>query len=214
MKTKSARPTQWARRLKRELIFWRVLGLGAVAALCVGFAQNKTPQEIRLVSPDGRQSVVLNGFGISFMDKEKTLGRFDFDAVGDSDDLQLNLEVSGGLTGRSLMAHSGEDRLVMTSDRLGFFYKKAVRAGLDPTGLFLKDKSGRSQITLTTPDQGTGGLDFVEHGNLILALGALAHFRSENPPLRNEGALHIADFGKDPKVRLITAAESELHTTR
>jgi hypothetical protein len=212
MRTNRAGHMQCSRRLRRELIFWRAVGLCAVAAMCFGFAQDQSRQEVRVVSPDGRRSVVVSGSGISFLDKNKTIGRIGFDSVGDGDALEVNLRVSGGLTGRSLSAQEEGDRLVLTSERLGFFYKGAVRAALDPSGLNLQDKGGQSRIALTTPDKGTGGLDFVEHGNLILSLGALAKFRVENPPLRSEGAIHIGNFGKDPKTRLITASESELYT--
>ena len=59
-----------------------------------------------------------------------------------------------------------------------------------------------------------GGLDFVEKGNVILALVVFGKFRADNPQRRNAGAIHIGDFGLDPKTRFITAVESELHGVR
>jgi hypothetical protein len=212
MKKDSARRMRWSQRLRRELIFWRVIGLSAIASLCLGFAQDKSPREIKLVSADGRQSVVLSGQGIYMYDKTKELGHLGFEGVGDGDDLEVNLKLAGQVTTCGIGVYSGNDRLFLSADRIGFLEKGAVRASLFPYGLLLQDHSGQSKIALTTPDQGTGGLDFVEHGNMVLSMGALAHFRVDNPPLRNEGAIHIADFAKDFKSRLITASESELHT--
>ncbi len=88
-----------------------------------------------------------------------------------------------------------------------------MRSAFTPDGLFLQTKSAQTQITLTTPEQGLGGLDFVESHKLFLSLGALGKFRDADAPRRDSGAIHIGDFGADPKTRLITAAESELHTT-
>jgi hypothetical protein len=213
MKTNVARPTPWSRRLRQELIFWRVIGLSAIALLCFGFAQEKAPREIKLVSADGRQSVVVSGQGIYLYDKTKELGHLGFEGVGDGDDLEVNLKLAGQVTSYGIAVYSGDAKLFLNADRVSFVEKGMPLASMRPYGLFLQDKTGQSQITLTTPDQGTGGIDFVEHRNLVLSLGALGHFRGEVPPVRSEGAIRITNFGKDPKSRLITASDSESPAT-
>jgi hypothetical protein len=202
-----------AKRMKRELNFWRVLAVLAVAASTAALAQKKTPQELRLVSADGRQTVVLSANGLELSEKGKTLGRIGFDGVGDSDDLEVGMKLSGHATALTVSVQDGKDRAVFSSERLGFAPNGAARSALTPDGLYLQDANARTKITLTTPQQGVGGLDFVERGNLILSLGALVKFRGGDASRRDTGAIHIGDFGPDPKSRLITATESELHGT-
>ena len=203
----------WRRkRLERELIFWRVVGLVAVVALCVGFAQSQSPKEIRLVGPDGRQSVEISPFGISLIDKGKTLGRIGFETIGDGDDQEVLVKVSGQVIATSLVAQNARARLSLDTERIGFMQNGAVRGQFTPDGLMLQNKSGKTKINVFTPEQGTGGLEFVEGGNLILSLGSLQHFRIDNPPRLNAGAIHIADFAKPFKSRLITADDSETHS--
>ena len=102
---------------------------------------------------------------------------------------------------------------MLSTERFGFVQNGAVRSALTPDGLFLQDANARTRITLTTPQQGLGGLDFVERGNLVLSLGGVGKFRGADAPRKDAGAIHIGDFGPDPKSRLITATESELHGT-
>src|SRR5262245_23045737 len=84
----------------------------------------------------------------------------------------------------------------------------AVRGAFTPDGLTLQTKFGKTRINLFEPEQGTGGLDFVQDGNLILSLSSLQHFQVEDPPRLNAGAIHVADFAKPFKSRLITAQET------
>jgi len=205
--------SRYRKRLGRELIFWRVVGLAAVAALCFGFAQSQSPREMRFVSADGRQSVVISGNGIMFFDKDKTLGQLVFEGVGDGDDLEVNLKLTGQVTSYGVNLASGEDRLLLDADRVSFVQKGRPRASLRSDGLFLQDKAGQSQINMVTPEQGLAGIDFVDHGKLILGLGSVGKFRGGSPPRRDAGAIDLGDFGPDPKSRLITAGDSELHTT-
>lgn len=213
METKGRRGSQHRRWLKRELIFWRIVGVAAVAVLCFGFVQNAAQREIRLVSPDGRQSVELTPFGISFVGKGKTLGRIGFETIGDGDDQEVLLKITGQVIATTLTARNDQGWLSLNPERIGFVQKGAVRGAFTPDGISLQDKSGQFKISIYTPDQGTGGLDFIDHGKLVLGLGAVAHFRGGDPPRRDAGAIHIGDFGPDPKSRLITAGDSELHTT-
>ena len=200
------------KRLERKLILWRVVGLVAVAALCFGFAQSQSQKEIRLVSPDGRQSVEISPFGISLTDRGKTLGRIGFETIGDGDNQEVIVKVSGQVIATSMEARSDRERLFLGPERIGFLQNGAVRGALTPDGLMLQNKSGKTKINVFAPEQGTGGLEFVEGGNLILGLGSVQHFRGENPSRLNAGAIHIADFAKPFKSRLITADDSETHT--
>jgi hypothetical protein len=208
MGTETGPYLQRLQRLERELVIWRAVGLAAVAMICFGFAQSGAQREARFVSADGRQSVVISGQGITFFDKDKTLGRLGFEGVGDGDDIEVNLNVTGQLTTYEVNVHSGDNRLFLSADRVGFAQKGAVRASLRPDGLFLQDKSGRAKIDLVTPEQGLAGLDFIDQGKLILSLGSVGKTGGGNPPRRDAGAIHIADFGHDFKSRLITASEA------
>ncbi len=202
-----------AMRMKRELNFWRALGLITAAVLTTAMAQEKAPKEIRLVSADGRQTVVLSANGMELSDHGKTLGRIGFEPVGESDDLEVGMKLSGHASALTITAQDGKNRAMLSTERFGFVQNGAVRSALTPDGLFLQDVNARAKITLTTPQQGLGGLDFVERGNLILSLGGVGKFRGADAPRRDAGAIHIGDFGPDPKSRLITASESELHGT-
>ena len=199
------------KRLARELVFWRVFGLLAMATVCLGFAQSQSPKEIRLVSPDGRQAVVVSPFGITFQDRGKTLGQIGFETIGDGDTQEIDMKVNGQVTARALAAQNAKERLHMDPERIGFVENGAVRGAFTPDGLSLQTKSGKTRINLFTPEQGTGGLEFVQDGNLILSLSSRQHFRIEEPPRLNAGAIHIADFAKPFKSRLITADDSEVH---
>ena len=85
----------------RELLLWRLIAIGGIVFILLGFAQDRTEKEIRLSSADGKQSVVLSGEGIKFMSANKTLGRIEFDAIGDGEQLALNISVPGGISARS-----------------------------------------------------------------------------------------------------------------
>jgi hypothetical protein len=157
--------------------------------------------------------VEISPFGISLVDKGKTLGRIGFETIGDGDEQEVIVKVSGEVIATSLVAQNATERLSLNPERIGFVQNGLVRGQFTPDGLALQNKSGKTKINVFTPEQGTGGLEFVEGGNLILSLGSLQHFRIESPPRLNAGAIHIGDFGRDPKSRLITAGDSELHTT-
>ena len=47
-------------RLERELFLWRILGLVAVVCLTLAFHSPVPDKEVRFVSADGRQTVVLS----------------------------------------------------------------------------------------------------------------------------------------------------------
>jgi hypothetical protein len=200
-------------RLEREMILWRALALGAAMFLTMALAQDRTQQEIRLASADGRQVVVLSSRGIELSDHDKKLGEIGFETVGDGDDQEAFIKLSGEVMSSRMFVQEEKNRLALRPDRVAFAENDLSRAMLTPDGVQLQDREGRSKISLTTPEQGLGGLDFVENGNVILSLGAFGKFRVDNPPRRDAGAIHIGDFGPDPKTRLITAADSELHTT-
>jgi len=199
--------------LERELILWRVLALAAGVFLTVAFAQERSQKEIRLASEDGRQVLTLSPHGIELSDRGKKLGEIGFETIGDGDDQEAIIKLTGQVTANRMFVQEGKNRLALTTERVGFVDASGVRTTLTPDGVQLQGPGARSRISLTTPSQGLGGLDFVNDGKLILALGALGKFRGGNPPRQDTGAIHIGDFGPDPKTRLITASESELHTT-
>ena len=201
-------------RLEREMIFWRALALAAAMFLTLGLAQDKAQQEIRLASTDGRQVVVLSPRGIQLSDRGTKLGEIGFETVGDGDVQEVFFTLSGKVRASRMLVEEEKNHLSLRADGIAFAEDYSVRATLTPDGVLLQDRGGRSKISLTMPKQGVGSLDFVENGNLILALGALGRFQADTPPRRDAGAIHIGDFGPDPKSRFITAAGSELHTTR
>ena len=200
-----------AKGMKRELTIWRVLAVVVAAVFTAALAQEKTPKEIRLVSADGRQTVLLSADGLKFSDRGKTLGRIGFDGVGDSDDLEVGMKLSGHASALTVSVQEGKNRAMLKTQGLIFLQNGALRSQLTPEGLFLQDANAQAKITLTTPQQGLGGLDFIERGNLILSLGALGKFRGGDVSGRDAGAINISDFGPAPKSRMVTAAESELH---
>jgi hypothetical protein len=202
-----------ANRMKRELTMWRVLAVVVAAVFAAALAQEKAPKEIRLVSADGRQTVLLSANGLKFSAHGKTLGRIGFDGVGDSDDLEVGMKLSGHASALTVTVQDGKNHAMLKTEGIGFLQNEALRSQLTPDGLFLQDVNGRTKITLTTPQQGLGGLDFIERGNLILSLGALGKFRGGDAQRRDAGAINIGDFGPAQKSQLITATESELHGT-
>ena len=201
-------------RLERELTLWRVLGLVVATMLTLAFAQEKQPKEIRLASEDGRQMITLSPQGIEFSDRGKKLGQISFETIGDGEQQEVEMKLSGQVSVNRIFLEDGKNRLALSAERVAFAEGYTPRATLTPYGVLLQDRGTRSQISLTTPSQGIGGLDFVEDGKLILALGPFEKFRADNPPRRDAGAIHIGDFGPAPKTRLITAEEPETRSAR
>jgi len=196
-------------RLERELTLWRVLALAMTLMFTLAFAQERQQKEIRLASEDGRQVVVLSPGGIVFSDHGKKLGEIGFETIGDGSQQELDIELSGQISANRAFLQDDKKRLTLSAERVGFLENYMVRSAFTPDGLMLQDRGGKSQISLTTPSQGIGGLDFVEDRKLILGLGPFGKFRMDNPPRRDAGAIHIGDFGPSPKTRMITAeAES------
>jgi hypothetical protein len=197
-------------RLERELVLWRVLALVA-ATFTVAFAGEKAAKEIRFVSADGRQTVTLSSVGLELLDRGKSLGRIGFETIGDGDEQEAIINLSGDVHARSVFVEEGRNRLALTAERVGFLQNGAVRTAMTPDGIYVQDAGGHSRISVTTFDKSIGGLDFVEDGKLILGLGPFGKFRVDNPPRRDAGAIHIGDFGREPKSLLLTASESEVH---
>jgi len=159
-------------RLEREMIFWRVVAVAAAMFFSLAFAQEKAQREIRLTSADGRQVVVLSPQGIQLSDRGKKLGEIGFVTVGGDGDVQEGIiKLSGQVLATRMFVQEEKNRLALKADSVAFVENYSVRATLTPDGVMLQDRGGRSKISLTTPQQGVGGLDFVENGNVILALG-------------------------------------------
>ncbi len=196
-------------RLEREIFLWRILGLAAVVCLTVAFHSPGSEKEIRFVSPDGRQSVVLSADGLSMLDKGKTLARLSFAPVGESERFEAELMITGGLSAGGIGIRSGKNVALLNAEHLNFLEGSAMRASLSDDGLSVSDSQNRAKITLSTPDQGLGGLMFLDQQRAILSLGSLGLFRGDNPPRRDVGAILINDFGTPPKRRLITPSEGE-----
>lgn len=204
-------------RLEREVVVWRILGLAAMVFLTLAFhstGPDKSDKEVRFVSADGRQTVVLSAEGLSLLTKDKTLARLNFAPVGESETLEAELKLSGGISvGREgLSIHAAKDVALLNAQHLNFLQSSAIRASLSTDGLELSDSQRRTRITLTTPDQGLGGLRFLDQQKAILSLGSLGLFRGDNPPRRDVGAIQLGDFGPRPRGRLITPSEVELGT--
>jgi len=202
-------------RLEREVSVWRILGLAAMAFLALAFhspGSDKPDKEVRFVSADGRQTVVLSAEGLSFLTKDKALARLTFSPVGESEMLEAELMLSGGISAgqEGLTIHAGKDRALLNAQHLNFLQGPAMRTSLSTDGLELSDSQRRARVTLSTPDQGLGGLLFLDQQRAILSLGSLGLFRSDNPPRRDVGAIQLGDFGTQPKRRLITPSEGEL----
>jgi hypothetical protein len=202
-------------RLERELSFWRILGLVATVSLTLAFhsaGTDKPDKEFRFVSADGRQTVVLSAEGLSLLTKDKTVARLTFAPVGESEKLEAELMLSGGISAgqEGLTIHAGKDLALLNAQHLNFLQGLAMRTSLSTDGLELSDSLRRARITLSTPDQGLGGLRFLDQQKAILSLGALGLFRGDNPPRRDVGAIQLGDFGTPPKGRLITPSEGEL----
>lgn len=204
-------------RLEREVSVWRILGLAVMVLLTVAFhspGPEKSDKEVRFVSADGLQTVVLSAEGLSLLTKDKTLARLNFAPVGESETLEAELKLSGGISvGREGLAiQAAKDVVLLNAQHLNFLQGSAMRASLSTDGLELSDSQRRARITLSTPDQGLGGLWFLDQQRAILSLGALGLFRGDNPPRRDVGAIQLGDFGPMPKRRLITPSEGELET--
>lgn len=199
-------------RLERELFFWRTLGLTAVACLTLAFHSPGPDKEVRFVSADGRQAVVLSADGLSLLTKDKTLARLNFAPVGDSEQFEAELMITGGLSaGGGLSIRSGKDVALLNAQHLNFLQGSAMRVSISPNGLELSDLQRRAKINLSTADQGLGGLVFLDQQRAILSLGSLGLFRGDSPPRRDVGAILINDFGTPSNRRLITPSEGELH---
>jgi hypothetical protein len=201
-------------RLEREIFVWRVVVALAVALpLALGFSAQEPDKEVRFVSADGRQTVVLSAEGLSLLTKGKTLARLDFTTVGESEKLEAELAITGGVSASGgLSIRSGKDVALLNVQHLNFLQGSTMRASLSSDGLELSDSQRRAKINLSTPDQGLGGLVFLDQQKAILSLGSVGLFRGGNPPQRDVGAILINDFGTPPNRRLITPTEGELHT--
>ena len=206
-------PSSRVVHMKRELMLWRVLALAITLVFALAFAQEKQQKEIRLASADGRQVMVLSSRGIELSDKGKMLGQIGFETIGDGEEQDVLIELSGQISATRVFVEEEKNRLSLRATGVAFAEGFTQRAMFTPDALSLQASTGHSKIILATPSQGVGGLDFVEDGKLILGLGPVAKFRGGNLPRRDSGAIHIGDFGPDPKTRLITASESQLHTT-
>jgi hypothetical protein len=198
-------------RLERELLFWRVLGLAAMVFFTLAFHSPASDKEVRFVSADGRQTAVLSAEGLTLRTKDKTLARLTFAPVGESERLEAELMITGSIsTGTGLSIRTGKDVALLNAEHLNFLQGPAMRASLSTDGLQLSDSRRRARITLSTPDQGLGGLHFLDQQRAILSLGSLGLFRGDNPPRTDVGAILLGDFGTPPKRRLITPSEGEL----
>lgn len=200
-------------RLERELSIWRILGLAAIACFTLASRSPAPEKEVRFVSSDGRQTVVLSANGLSLLTKDKTLAGLNFAPVGESEKLEAELMLSGGISAgqEGLAIHAGKDVALLSAKHLNLVEGPAIRASLSTDGLELSDSQRRTRITLNTPDQGLGGLQFLDQQRAILSLGSLGLFLADNPPRRDVGAIQLGDFGPTPKRRLITPSEGELH---
>src|SRR5207302_10599746 len=118
--------------------------------------------------------------------------------IGDGDVQEATIKLSGQIVATRMLVEEANTRLALTTESVAFAENSSLRSMLTPDGVLLQGRGGRSKISLTTPQQGVGGLDFVENGNVILALGTVGKFRADNPQRRNAGAIHIGDFGLDP----------------
>lgn len=204
-------------RLEREVVVWRILGLAVMVLLTLAFhspGPDKSDKEVRFVSADGRQTVVLSAEGLSLLTKDKTLARLNFAPLGESETLEAELKLSGGISvgQEGLVIHAAKDVALVNAQHLNFLQGSAMRASLSTDGLELSDSQRRTKISLSTPDQGLGGLRFLDQQRAILSLGSLGLFRGDNPPRRDVGAIQLGDFGPTPKGRLITPSEGELKT--
>lgn len=199
-------------RLERELFWWRILGIAAIVCMSVAFAQSGNDKEIKFVSTDGRQTVVVSADGISLQTKDKTLARLGFDAVGESDKLEGTLIITGGASigQEGLSIHAGKNVVLLNTNHLNFLQGPNMRTSLSLDGLALADPEGRAKIALSTPEQGLGGLVFLHQQRAILSLGALGNFRGDTPPRQDVGAILINDFGSPPGRRLITPSEGDI----
>jgi len=166
-----------------------------------------------LASADGRQVMVLSSRGIELSDKGNMFGQIGFETIGDGEEQDILIKLSGQISATRVFVEEEKNRLSLRATRVAFAEGFTQRAMFTPDGVSLQAPTGHSQIILATPSQGVGGLDFVEDGKLILGLGPLAKFRAGIPCGAIGGAIHIGDFGPDPKTRLLTASESELQTT-
>ena len=196
-------------RLERELVLWRTLGLLAVVSLTFAFSQAGEDKEIKFVSSDGRQTVVVSADGISLRTKDKTLARLGFDNVGESDKLEGTLKITGGASvgQEGIGIRAGKDAVLLNTNHLNFLQGTSMRASLSLDGLSLADSQGRAKIVLSTPDQGLGGMVFLDQQRAILSLGALGNFQGDNPPRRDVGAIALSDFGTPAGRRLITPSD-------
>ena len=197
-------------RLERELLLWRIIGLTAIAFLVLAFDSSGPDKELRFVNADGSQTVILSADGLSLLTKDKTLARLSFAPVGESESLEAELMLSGGLRADGgLSVRAGKDVALLNAEHLNFLQGAAKRASLSTDGLDISDTPGRARITLSTPDQGVGGLVFLDQQRAILALGSLGLFLDGNPPRKDVGAIQLGDFGPTPRHRLITPSEQE-----
>ncbi len=130
-------------RLEREVYLWRTLGLAAMAFLSLGFhspGSDRPDKEIRFVSTDGLQTVVLSAEGLTLRTKDKTLVRLDFAPVGESEKLEAELMVTGSVsTGTGLSIRTGKDTALLNVQHLNFLQGSAMRASLSTDGLELSD---------------------------------------------------------------------------
>src|SRR5207247_9962885 len=132
----------------------------------------------------------------SLLTQDKSLARLNFAPVGESEKLEAELMITGGLSaGGGLSIRAGKDVALLNAQHLNFLQGPAMRASLSTDGLELSDSQRRAKINLSTPDQGLGGLVFIDQQRAILSLGSLGFFHGDTPKRRHFDDILITAFG-------------------
>lgn len=201
-------------RLERELFVWRLLIIIFAAGIMLAAAAPQPEREIRLVSADGKNTILLSAEGLTMQSGDKRLAQLTFETVGDGSQQAALLKLNGQLSVESGIISVGsplKQRAAIRADGFSLVQAGIVRAGINPGSLTLADASGRTKAELMADDQGLAELSLTYDRKLIAQLASTGRLSVTDPPKRDSAGLVLNDFGADPKSRLITPSED---TTR
>lgn len=197
-------------RLERELFVWRLLAIIIVGAgAMLGAASSQSAKEIRLVSADGKNTVVLSAEGLSLQRGGRRLAQLTFETAGDGDEQIASFMLDGKVNVESGIISVGSVpklHAAIRPDGFSLVEGGIMRASVNPGVVILTDRSGQTKAELST-DDGLAGLSLLYDRKVIAQLASAGRFLATNPPKRDSANLALTDWSPDFKSRVITPSE-------
>ena len=200
-------------RLERELFVWRLLVIIFAAGAMLAAASPQSEKEIRLASPDGKNTVVLSAEGLFLQRGDRRLAQLTFETLGDASQQIASFKLNGEVHLESGIISVGSFpklRAAIRPDGISLVEGSVVRASINPGVLTLADNSGHTKAELAADDQGLAGLSLLHDQKVIAQLASAGRFLATNPPKRDSANLMLNDWSPDFKSREITPSEDSI----